>query len=282
MLHRSGLVISEVAGPGPAARQTPQRRRSGGVDRQAVQRLRPAVSRRRSRAASSTGSTNTPAGSLRRPRVIVLHRCSALSALLLVIVQFDEFHSQAAGVSPVLRPEELDSISASRWARSRCCTSSGTDCPANTSAANVTRWARCCSSSRRACIAMSPTRWMLPNKWHRAAIGAAGMYVELFLASIATFRLVVQRAGPAELTSALSMMFICSVSTVMFNGNPLLRFDGYYILMDILEIPNLRQKSTRDHQAVLRLALPGHRAAGESVSAARKPVGRSPSTRSRR
>ena len=39
-------------------------------------------------------------------------------------------------------------------------------------------------------------------------------------------------------------MFICSVSTVMFNGNPLLRFDGYYILMDILEIPNLRQKST--------------------------------------
>ncbi len=39
-------------------------------------------------------------------------------------------------------------------------------------------------------------------------------------------------------------MFICSVSTVVFNGNPLLRFDGYYILMDILEIPNLRQKST--------------------------------------
>ncbi len=30
----------------------------------------------------------------------------------------------------------------------------------------------------------------------------------------------------------------------MFNGNPLLRFDGYYILMDLIEIPNLRQKST--------------------------------------
>ena len=39
-------------------------------------------------------------------------------------------------------------------------------------------------------------------------------------------------------------MFICSVSTVVFNGNPLLRFDGYYILMDLAEIPNLRQKST--------------------------------------
>jgi putative peptide zinc metalloprotease protein len=85
--------------------------------------------------------------------------------------------------------------------------------------------------------------WMLPNKWHRAAIGAAGMYVELFLASCATF--VWWYSLPGLLNSiCLSVMFICSVSTIVFNGNPLLRFDGYYILMDILEIPNLRQKST--------------------------------------
>jgi putative peptide zinc metalloprotease protein len=85
--------------------------------------------------------------------------------------------------------------------------------------------------------------WMLPNKWARAAIGAAGMYVELFLASIATF--IWWYSQPGLLNSiALSVMFICSVSTVVFNGNPLLRFDGYYILMDLLEIPNLRQKST--------------------------------------
>ena len=42
----------------------------------------------------------------------------------------------------------------------------------------------------------------------------------------------------------LNVMFICSVSTILFNGNPLLRFDGYYILADLVEIPNLRQKST--------------------------------------
>jgi putative peptide zinc metalloprotease protein len=85
--------------------------------------------------------------------------------------------------------------------------------------------------------------WMLPNKWHRAAIGAAGMYVELFLASIATF--VWWFSTPGLINSiSLSVMFICSVSTVIFNGNPLLRFDGYYILMDLLEIPNLRQKAT--------------------------------------
>ncbi|MFO0921701.1 MAG: hemolysin D [Pirellulales bacterium] len=85
--------------------------------------------------------------------------------------------------------------------------------------------------------------WMLPNKWQRVFIGAAGMYVELILASIATFLWWFSVPGMFNFL-CLSVMFICSVSTVMFNGNPLLRFDGYYILMDILEIPNLRQKST--------------------------------------
>lgn len=84
---------------------------------------------------------------------------------------------------------------------------------------------------------------MLPNKWHRVFIGAAGMYVELILASIATWIWWFSTDGMINFL-CLSVMFICSVSTVMFNGNPLLRFDGYYILMDFLEIPNLRQKST--------------------------------------
>ena len=85
--------------------------------------------------------------------------------------------------------------------------------------------------------------WMLPSKWKRAFIGAAGMYVELFLASVATFLWWFSQPGLLNQIS-LSVMFICSVSTILFNGNPLLRFDGYYILMDLLEIPNLRQKST--------------------------------------
>ncbi len=85
--------------------------------------------------------------------------------------------------------------------------------------------------------------WMLPNKWQRVFIGAAGMYVELLLASIATFLWWFSEDGMFRFL-CLSVMFICSVSTVVFNGNPLLRFDGYYITMDILEIPNLRQKSS--------------------------------------
>ena len=86
--------------------------------------------------------------------------------------------------------------------------------------------------------------WMLPSKWQRAAIGAGGIYVELILASIATY--IWWFSEPGMLNHlALRVMFICSISTVLFNGNPLLRFDGYYILSDLVEIPNLRQKATK-------------------------------------
>ncbi len=85
--------------------------------------------------------------------------------------------------------------------------------------------------------------WMLPSKWHRAAIGAAGMYVELVLASLATW--VWWNCEPGVLYYlCLNIMFVCSVSTLVFNANPLLRYDGYYILADLTEIPNLRQKAT--------------------------------------
>jgi putative peptide zinc metalloprotease protein len=86
--------------------------------------------------------------------------------------------------------------------------------------------------------------WMLPNRWHRAAIGAAGMYVEVVLASICTFIWWFSDPDTVINNIALNVMFISSVSTVMFNANPLLRYDGYYILSDILEIPNLRQKAS--------------------------------------
>ena len=86
--------------------------------------------------------------------------------------------------------------------------------------------------------------WMLPNKWHRAAIGLAGMFVECVLASFATFIWWHTNEGLVHYL-ALNVMFISSVSTIIFNINPLLRYDGYYILSDILEIPNLRQKATQ-------------------------------------
>ncbi len=85
--------------------------------------------------------------------------------------------------------------------------------------------------------------WLLPNKRHRAAIGAAGIYVELILASIAVF--VWRWTEPGLLhTLALNVVFLCSVSTLIFNANPLLRYDGYYIAGDLLEITNLGSKAS--------------------------------------
>ncbi|MEO0530755.1 MAG: hemolysin D, partial [Planctomycetota bacterium] len=74
--------------------------------------------------------------------------------------------------------------------------------------------------------------WMLPNKWHRAAIGAAGMYVEVVLASICTFIWWFTEPGLLHYT-CLNIMFVSSVSTILFNANPLLRYDGYYIMSDL-------------------------------------------------
>ena len=84
--------------------------------------------------------------------------------------------------------------------------------------------------------------WSFRNKYHRMLVGAAGMLVELFIAFIAT--LVWAATGEGLVHSlAFNIMLIASVSSLVFNGNPLLKFDAYYILSDWLEIPNLYQRS---------------------------------------
>jgi putative peptide zinc metalloprotease protein len=87
--------------------------------------------------------------------------------------------------------------------------------------------------------------WTLPNKWHRIIISSAGIYVELVIASIATWVWWYTPTQPFIHNLALALMVVCSVSTVVFNANPLMRYDGYYVLSDWLEIPNLRERSNR-------------------------------------
>lgn len=84
--------------------------------------------------------------------------------------------------------------------------------------------------------------WSFRNRWKRVLVGAAGMIVELFVAALLIF--VWSKTGPGTLHNlAYNMIFVASVSTLMFNLNPLLRFDGYYILSDLVEIPNLQQRA---------------------------------------
>ena len=85
--------------------------------------------------------------------------------------------------------------------------------------------------------------WSLRNKWHRAFIGAAGMYVEVAIGAAAA--IIWSNSAPGTVTHALAynMIFIAGVTTILFNANPLIKFDGYYILSDLLETPNLAQRS---------------------------------------
>jgi putative peptide zinc metalloprotease protein len=166
-----------------------------------------------------------------------------LSALLLVTVQFDVFQSKL--------PEFEQFFGPSNWfwlgltlALTKVCHEFG-------HGLSCKHFGGECHEIGVMLLVLTPClycnvsdSWMLPNKWRRAMIGAAGMYVELFIASVCTF--IWWYSEPGLLNNlALNVMFICSVSTVVFNANPLLRYDGYYILADIVEIPNLRQKSTK-------------------------------------
>jgi len=75
----------------------------------------------------------------------------------------------------------------------------------------------------------------------RVLVGAAGMVVELFIASLALFLWL--EVQPGLFRAVLyNIMLIAGISTVLFNANPLLRFDGYYILGDLIQIQNLRQR----------------------------------------
>ena len=80
--------------------------------------------------------------------------------------------------------------------------------------------------------------WAFRSRWKRVFVGAAGMIVEVFVGACSAF--VWAGSGPGVIQAlAYNMMFVSSVSTLLFNINPLLRYDGYYILSDLLDIPNL-------------------------------------------
>jgi len=82
------------------------------------------------------------------------------------------------------------------------------------------------------------------NKWRRITVGAAGMIFELFLAALCLFLWLLVEPGLIKDIS-LNIILLASLSTLLFNGNPLLRYDGYFILEDYLEIPNLATRSKR-------------------------------------
>ncbi|NDC63864.1 MAG: biotin/lipoyl-binding protein [Planctomycetia bacterium] len=239
-LHRSGLVIGDRPGQGPQLFERRRQRiwkqwmawlanimslRFRGIDPdRLLERLDPWF------------------GWLFSPPAIVAAMAFVSSAVLLVLVNFDVFRSKlpefhqffasgnwlylavALGVTKVLH----------EFGHGLSCKHYGGECHEMGMMLLVFTPCLYCDVS---------DSWMLPSKWKRAAIGAAGMYVEVIIASIATYLWWNSHAGIFN-QLCLDVMFVSSISTILFNANPLLRYDGYYILSDLLEIPNLRQKAT--------------------------------------
>ena len=82
------------------------------------------------------------------------------------------------------------------------------------------------------------------SKWQRATVSAAGIIVEGALASIALFVWLAVEPGFVR-AFAYNVMLIGGISTLLFNGNPLLKFDGYYVLTDLIEVPNLGSRANK-------------------------------------
>ncbi len=90
--------------------------------------------------------------------------------------------------------------------------------------------------------------WSFASKWQRMAVGAGGMIFELFIATCAAFVWIhtVETNQDGLLRQlAYNTMLTASISTILFNANPLMRFDGYYMLSDMLEVPNLAGRANK-------------------------------------
>ncbi|MDZ4288423.1 MAG: hypothetical protein U0984_10725, partial [Prosthecobacter sp.] len=105
--------------------------------------------------------------------------------------------------------------------------------------------------------------YLFPKRRHRILVAAAGIYIELVIAAIATLLWSVSQPGPTQLL-LFNLMLITSVWTVVFNANPLMKFDGYYILTDLTGVPNLRAKAQMCAADMFRRFLFGRTAPGQA------------------
>lgn len=113
--------------------------------------------------------------------------------------------------------------------------------------------------------------WAIPSRWRRAVIAGAGIYFEAILAvaCLAIWAVI----APGFLSHlALYIAVMASVGSVLVNANPLLRFDGYYLLADAWGVPNLHQQSREALTGPLSRWIQGSRAAPPLLDASRLPL----------
>lgn len=240
MLHRSGLVIADVPGQGHQLKKRRDERK-----RKMLWAALTNILCIRFKGFDPERFLNWLYPYLAwifSPITVGLCCVMALSALTLVTVEFDVFRSKLPDFQQFFTPSNAFLLAAvlgvtkvfHEFGHGLTCKHFGGECHEMGIMVLVLTPCLYCNVS---------DSWMLPSKWARAAIGAAGIYIEVVLASICTFLWWFSQPGLFH-NLCIDVMFISSVTTIIFNANPLLRYDGYYILSDLTEIPNLRQKAT--------------------------------------
>ena len=86
--------------------------------------------------------------------------------------------------------------------------------------------------------------WKLPSRWQRAGIAAAGVYFELIIAIFGGLMFLYHEHGFLHILGG-GMWLMCTAGTLILNANPLFRYDGYFVLSDLLRAPNLATQGTR-------------------------------------
>jgi putative peptide zinc metalloprotease protein len=113
--------------------------------------------------------------------------------------------------------------------------------------------------------------WSFRSKWQRIHTAAAGVIAELFIASLAALAWSRTEHGPFNLLCS-DVVWMASVGTILFNANPLMKFDGYYMLSDLLEIPNLYMLGQQAVRSWFRRRFLGLASAPAAVPASRHRV----------
>ncbi len=103
--------------------------------------------------------------------------------------------------------------------------------------------------------------WGLPSRWHRLLVSSAGVFIELCLAAVAAVVWANTDAGLAN-TIAWQTVLTAGVSSLLVNANPLMRFDGYYMASDLLDLPNLYARGQLFVRAFVRRVVLGVRSHG--------------------
>lgn len=96
--------------------------------------------------------------------------------------------------------------------------------------------------------------WLMPQRYKRILISAAGILAELAIASLATV-LWLFAADPVLSQWCMIVMVVCSINTLLVNGNPLMRYDGYFILSDLVGVPNLASRASFAMRSLVRRCL---------------------------